>query len=546
MSSSLSASLKPKKDFTHKQIMTILIGLLLGMFLSALDQTIVSTSIYTIANDLNGLSLQAWATTAYLLTSTISTPIYGKLSDIFGRRPLYLTGLLIFLLASLLTGFVTSMEQLAFARGLQGLGAGGLLSLGLAIIADIVPLKERAKYQSYFMSVFGISSVLGPVIGGFFAGSASLLGITGWRWVFLINVPIALIALFVVWFSLHLPHTRRKQKIDWYGALTLTTGLVPLLLVAEQGRIWGWFSTQSIVCYIIGTISVSLFIFSAHKAEENALIPLRFFKIPAFRVSTILNALIGIGMFGAIAMIPLYLQLVKGLTPTNAGLLMVTFTAGIMFSSIVSGRTISKSGSYRMFPICGTAILAVTALTMGLVLKVDTALVVPGILSVFFGLGLGFCLQPLTLAMQFSVSTKDIGVATSSATFFRSLGGAIGTAVFLSVLFGSASAKIATAFEAVRTNSAFISALSNPSITENPNNKQILELITSGSTSDVSFDDTSWLHNANEILARPIREGFANSISVVMFLATILLLLAFVISWRLPKHKITERTKEEN
>lgn len=336
---------EPGQAYTHRQIMTVLVGLLLGMFLAALDQTIVSSSIYTISNDLNGLSLQAWATTAYLITSTVSTPLYGKLSDIFGRRPLYVIAISIFLIGSIYSGFVQSMGELAVARGIQGLGAGGLMSLGLAIIGDIVPLKDRGKYQGYFMSVFGISSVLGPVVGGFFAGSSQILWITGWRWVFLINVPIAIGALIVVWMFLHLPKKEGiRQKVDYWGAASITLALVPLLIVAEQGREWGWTSGAAFLCYALGAIGIIAFILAERMAGDAALIPLRFFKIPAFGVSALLNFIIGIGMFGAIAMLPMYLQLVAGLTPTEAGLLMITFTVGILIGSITSGQVISRPG----------------------------------------------------------------------------------------------------------------------------------------------------------------------------------------------------------
>ena len=238
--------------FTHRQILTILGGLMLGMFLAALDQTVVSTAIRTIADDLNGYDLQAWATTAFLITSTISTPLYGKLSDLYGRRPFYLFAIGIFVVGSMLCGLADSMYQLAAFRAIQGIGAGGLMSLALAIIGDIVPPRERSRYQGMFMAVFGTSSVLGPVIGGFFAGQDSLLGITGWRWIFYLNVPLGIAAFAVVMRVLHLPHTRREHRIDWPGALALIVCLVPLLIVAEQGRIWGWDSGRALLCYAIG------------------------------------------------------------------------------------------------------------------------------------------------------------------------------------------------------------------------------------------------------------------------------------------------------
>ncbi|MCR1162952.1 MFS transporter [Paenarthrobacter sp. UW852] len=524
---------------THRQTLTVMVGLMLGMFLSSLDQTIVSTSIYTIANDLDGLSLQAWATTAYLITSTVSTPLYGKLSDIFGRRPLYLTAILVFLAGSLYAGSVHSMTELAIARGIQGLGAGGLLALALTIIGDIVALKDRAKYQGYFMSVFGISSVLGPVIGGAFAGSANILGFDGWRWVFFINLPIGLAALVVVFLYLHLPARHVKQKIDYWGAAAITLAIVPLLLVAEQGRTWGWSSGGSWLCYGLGVIGIVAFLLVEKRAGDYALIPLRLFSNTTFGLSSLLNFIIGIGMFGAIAMLPMYLQLVKGLTPTEAGLMMITFTVGILFGSISAGRTISSSGVYRIFPILGTAILAAAATVMGFVLGVDTGLWVPGLIAVFFGVGLGFCMQPLTLAMQVSVPPKDMGVGTSTAAFFRSMGGAVGTAVFISMLFSTAADKIADGMKTAAASPDYQAVMRDPAVASDPANAKLFDFFKNGASND-SLNDTSWLHSANSTLTRPITEGFAQAIDVVMLTAAGLMIIAFLISFALPNKKLTD------
>ncbi|MGO4146624.1 MDR family MFS transporter [Paenarthrobacter sp. YAF11_1] len=524
---------------THRQTLTVMVGLMLGMFLSSLDQTIVSTSIYTIANDLDGLSLQAWATTAYLITSTVSTPLYGKLSDIFGRRPLYLVAIVIFLAGSLYAGSVHSMTELAIARGIQGLGAGGLLALALTIIGDIVALKDRAKYQGYFMSVFGISSVLGPVIGGAFAGTSNILGFDGWRWVFFINLPIGLAALVVVFMYLHLPARHVKQKIDYWGAAAITLAIVPLLLVAEQGRVWGWASGASWLCYGLGVIGIVAFLLAEKRAGDYALIPLRLFKNMTFGLSSLLNFIIGIGMFGAIAMLPMYLQLVKGLTPTEAGLMMITFTVGILFGSISAGRTISSSGVYRIFPIMGTAILAGAATVMGLVLGVDTGLWVPGLIAVFFGVGLGFCMQPLTLAMQVSVPPKDMGVGTSTAAFFRSMGGAVGTAVFISMLFSVAADKIADGMKTAASSPDYQALMKDPAVASDPANAKLFDFFNNGANNE-SLNDTSWLHSANSTLTRPITEGFAQAIDIVMLTAAGLMLIAFLISFALPNKKLTD------
>lgn len=527
------------ETLTQRQIVTVMVGLMLGMFLASLDQTIVSTSIYTIANDLDGLSLQAWATTAYLITSTVSTPLYGKLSDIFGRRPLYLIAIVIFLIGSLYAGSVHSMTELAIARGVQGLGAGGLLALALTIIGDIVSLKDRAKYQGYFMSVFGISSVLGPVVGGAFAGSANILGFDGWRWVFFINLPIGLAALAVVFMFLHLPAKHVKQKIDYFGAAAITLAIVPLLLVAEQGRGWGFASLNSFLCYGLGAVGIIWFLLAEKRAGDYALIPLRLFRNATFGLSSLLNFIIGIGMFGAIAMLPMYLQLVKGLTPTEAGLMMITFTLGILTGSITAGRTISASGTYRIFPIVGTGILTVAALVMGLSLGVDTGLWVPGVIAVFFGMGLGFCMQPLTLAMQVSVPPKDMGVGTSSAAFFRSMGGAVGTAVFISMLFSLAASRIADTMKSAMASSDYQAVLKDPAVAADPANAKLYEFFQNGA-SDESLNDTSWLHSANSVLTRPITEGFAYAIDTVMITAAVLTGIAFLISFALPNKKLTD------
>ncbi|QDG65053.1 MFS transporter [Pseudarthrobacter sp. NIBRBAC000502772] len=527
------------ETLTQRQIVTVMVGLMLGMFLASLDQTIVSTSIYTIANDLDGLSLQAWATTAYLITSTVSTPLYGKLSDIFGRRPLYLIAIVIFLIGSLYAGSVHSMTELAIARGVQGLGAGGLLALALTIIGDIVSLKDRAKYQGYFMSVFGISSVLGPVVGGAFAGSANILGFDGWRWVFFINLPIGLAALAVVFMFLHLPAKHVKQKIDYFGAAAITLAIVPLLLVAEQGRSWGFMSLNSFLCYGLGAVGIIWFLLAEKRAGDYALIPLRLFRNATFGLSSLLNFIIGIGMFGAIAMLPMYLQLVKGLTPTEAGLMMITFTLGILTGSITAGRTISASGTYRIFPIVGTGILTVAALVMGLSLGVDTGLWVPGVIAVFFGMGLGFCMQPLTLAMQVSVPPKDMGVGTSSAAFFRSMGGAVGTAVFISMLFSLAASRIADTMKSAMASSDYQAVLRDPAVAADPANAKLYEFFQNGA-SDESLNDTSWLHSANSVLTRPITEGFAYAIDTVMITAAVLTGIAFLISFALPNKKLTD------
>lgn len=349
---------------SHRQIVTILSGLMLGLLLAALDQTIVATSIRTIADDLQGLSLQAWATTAYLITATVTTPLYGKLSDLYGRRPLFLTAISVFIVGSVLCSISTSMYELAAFRAVQGLGAGGLFSLAFAIIGDIVPPRERARYQGYFLAVFGTSSVIGPLVGGAFAGADSILGITGWRWVFLVNVPIAAAALVVVARVLKIPHARREHRIDWLGAVALTVGLVPLLILAEQGQSWGWGSKWAIVCYAVGAFGLVAFWAAERRIGQDALLPLRLFRNGVFRLTSIVSLIVGMGMFGGILVLPQYLQIVQGASPTKAGLLTLPLVGGIMVASVISGQVTSRTGRYKIFPVIGTALMTAALLLM--------------------------------------------------------------------------------------------------------------------------------------------------------------------------------------
>lgn len=278
MADTLPAAPVESGRMTHRQIMLILSGLLLGMFLAALDQTIVSAAMRTIADKLNGQTNQAWATTAYLVTSTVSTPLYGKLSDMYGRKKFYLFAISIFLVGSVLSGMSTSMEELAAFRAVQGLGAGGLMALAFAIIADVVSPRERAKYQGYFMAVFGLSSVAGPVLGGLLAGQDRLLGFDGWRWVFYVNVPIGIVALAVVSKFLNIPHVRKEHKVDYLGAVLLVAGVTSLLLVAEQGRTWGWGSTSALACYVIGAVLIVGFVLQERRVGDEAILPLKMFN----------------------------------------------------------------------------------------------------------------------------------------------------------------------------------------------------------------------------------------------------------------------------
>ena len=559
---------------SHRQILFVIFGLMAGMFLSALDQTVVGTAIRTIGDDLHGLSQQAWVTTAYLIVSTISTPIYGKLSDIYGRRPLFIFAIVVFIIGSILASFSTSMVELAFFRAIQGLGAGGLMSMPLAIMGDMLAPRERAKYQGYFLAVFGISSLIGPLVGGLFAGADEILFIAGWRWVFLINVPIGIAALLIVLRFLHLPkHQRYSVRIDWWGATAVIVALVPLLLVAEEGRTWGWDSPGAIACYVIGAVGILAFILIEMAMKDDALIPLKLFRSPTFSMATVIGVFVGFGMFGAMLTLPLYLQLVLGSTPTESGLQLLPMILGLMVSSIASGQIIARTGRYRMFPILGTAFLSGGFFYLTF-LKYDTGYWFIAGAMLLIGLGLGQLMQTLTIASQNSVGLRDMGVATSASTFFRQIGGTLGTAVLLSLLFTLFPTNLTTAFKDDATLSAALNAALDPAVANAPENKQIMALAydkqvaqikanippgtdlsndqtraavvdqviaqlkanPSGSASTANaagsgaLDDTSFLKGADPRLAKPFLQGFSESAVAVYWVALIVVLIAFILS----------------
>jgi EmrB/QacA subfamily drug resistance transporter len=530
----------PEAPLSHKEVVTILIGLMMGMFLAALDQTIVASAMRVIADRLDDLSGQAWVTTAYLITSTVTTPLYGKLSDIYGRKKFFVFAIVVFTLGSLLCTFAWSVPSLAAFRAVQGVGAGGLFSLALAIIGDIVPPRERARYQGYFLAVFGTASVFGPVIGGFFAGQETLLGFDGWRWVFLVNVPIAAAALLVVSRTLHLRHTRLDHRIDYWGALCLAVGIVPLLIVAEQGREWGWTSPTALACYAIGAVGFVAGFFVERWMGEEALVPLRLFTNPTIRAASIASVFIGMGMFGGLAALPLYLQIVKGASATEAGLMLLPMTLGIMAGSVTSGITISKTGRYRRFPLVGAILLVISLFAFSFV-DADTPLWKTMVVMVFFGIGLGYNFQPLTLAVQSAVDRRDIGVATSSATFTRQIGGTLGTAVFLSILFSQAGTKIEQAFARIAPTPQFQAAVHHPTEGDPATNKAFVESLLAarqaGGASGLSssaLSDSSFISRLDPRLARPFLVGFADSMQPVFLVASGVLVLAVIATLFLP------------
>ncbi|WP_051179294.1 MDR family MFS transporter [Nocardia concava] len=508
-------------------------GLLLGMLLAALDQTIVSTSIRTIADELHGYSAQAWVTTAYLITSTLATPLYGKLSDMYGRKPFYLAAISIFVVGSLACSMATSMYELAAYRAFQGLGAGGLMSLALTIMGDIVSPRERARYQGYFLAVFGTSSVVGPVVGGLLSGTDSILGVTGWRWVFLVNVPVGILALAVVTRVLKLPKRPvTKVPIDWMGISALIVGLVPLLVVAEQGREWGWTSGHSLFCYILGALGILAFIAVEAKQGDAALIPLRMFKNSTFALGVVISVVVGAAMFGGITLLPQYLQVVQGASPTKAGLLMLPLVAGMMTGSIMAGQLISKTGRYKYFPPVG-AFLLTSGLFLLHFVSADTKLWVVMIFMAITGFGLGNLMQPLTLALQNALPPKDMGVSTAAATFFRQIGGTLGVAVFLSVLFTQLAPNITTSLEGVRSDPAYVQAATEAVKGPDSVDKKVVLGLSNEKTAPAVvgqvLNDSSVIQQLNPTLAHPFKEGFAKSMDRVFLSATVVALIGFIL-----------------
>lgn len=509
---------------THKQIMLVLAGLMSGMFLSSLDQSVFGSAMRTIADDLQGLNLQAWATTAYLITATVTTPLYGKLGDIFGRRQLFLFAIGVFVVGSVASAFSTSMYQLAAFRGFQGIGAGGLFTLSMTILADILPPRERTKYQGMFMAVFGTSSVLGPLIGGLFAGIPSLLGVAGWRWIFIINVPIGIAALVMVFAYLHVPHTPVKSRIDWLGAATIMIAVIPLLVVAEQGREWGWTSTTSIAMYAIGIVGSALFVWVELRLGDEALLPLKLFKINVFTMTTIVGVIVGIGMFGGMMTIPLLLQIVKGASPTEAGLLMIPMTIGMMAASMGSGVITGRTGKYKVFLVGGTAFLTVGYLYLGQmdyqwpIWKISIGMVI-------LGLGLGQLMQTLMVAAQNAVEPRDIGVATSSSTFFRQIGGTAGVAIFLSILFTELANKGAWITAQITST-----IKANPALMSLPENA-VLKDAGPGGLSAMVNSDSSFLQHISADIAKPILIAFTESGVAVFNAAAIVTFIALALSF---------------
>jgi len=532
---------------TRRQMNLIVLGLMVGMFLAALDQMVVATAIRTIGDDLHGLTLQAWVTTAYMIAATISTPLYGKLSDMFGRKPLYIIALSLFVLGSTLCTTATSMYELAAYRGLQGAGAGGLMALAIMILGDLLSPRERTRYQAAFFGVWGMASVLGPVIGGFFAGATSILGVAGWRWIFLINVPLGAAALVLITRVLHVHHMgRREQRIDWWGVTALVIGIVPLLIVLERGHEWGWTTPTSLTLFAISALGFILFVFAEASARDDALLPLRMFRNRTVSVATVVNFIMGFGMFGGLAGIPLYLQISRGMSPTQAGLAMLPFTFGIMVVAIVATRIIHNTGHYKWIPVTGAFLLLVGILLLSRI-QYDSPLWKVFGAAVIFGGGLGGLMQPLMLAVQNALPARDNGAGTASVMFFRQIGGSIGTAVFLSLLFGRVQTAITDAFKNAAQTPAFQNALQDPAVLADPKNAAVAQAVQTQDFSHlqdagISLNDTSFIQQLDPHLAAPFQIGFASAIASAILVAAFFIAIAFAIIFFLPSIPLSEKS----
>ncbi|RLP92010.1 MULTISPECIES: MDR family MFS transporter [unclassified Micromonospora] len=499
----------------RQQIRLLMIGLMTGMLLAALDQTIVGTALPTIVGELGGINHYSWVVTAYLLASTASTPLYGKMADLYGRRPVFLFSIGTFLVGSLLAGLSQNMTQLIVTRGIQGIGAGGLLTLAFTIISDVVSPRERGRYQGLFGAVFGISSVAGPLVGGYFAE-------TDWRWIFYINVPLAILAIVVCYHVMRLiPFERRDHAIDWLGAGLLVAGVSCLLLALSWGgNEYAWGSGVIIGLFVAGAVFAVLFVLQEARVAEPIL-PLRLFRSATFALANSAGFVLGLVMFGSIIFIPLYLQIVKGASPTRSGLLMLPMMTGIIVTSILTGRAMSRIGRYKWFPVAGSVTLLV-GMFLFTQLAVGTSLWIAFGYMVVIGVGLGLCMQSLVLAVQNAVSVRDLGAGTSSATFFRSLGGSFGVAILGAVLSSRLAGGLADRLPGA--------------IAQLPPQQQA-EVAASGGT-NISINDPATIMALPGPVRAAIQNAFVDALDMVFLTAGLIAIVAVLVTVALPNDQL--------
>lgn len=488
----------------------IIIALMLGMLLAALDQTIVSTALPTIVSDLGGLEQLSWVVTGYMLASTVSTPLWGKLGDQFGRKKLFIAAIVIFLIGSALCGLSQSMGQLIAFRSLQGLGGGGLMVLAQAIVGDVVSARDRGKYQGWFGGVFAVSSIVGPLLGGLFVDHLS------WHWVFYINLPLGVIALVVIVAVLPGDDTRTAHKIDYAGVVLLGAATSCLVLIATWGgTTYAWSSPVIIGLAVAALVLLVAWGLVERRAAEPVM-PLGLFKLRAFSMSSIVGFVVGFGMFGALTYLPLYLQTVHGVSATLSGVYLLPMMAGMLLMSIVSGQIISRTGRYRFLPIAGTGIATVG---MGLLstLTEHSSLFTLGVYLLVLGIGLGMTMQVLVIIVQNAVEFKDLGVATSGATFFRMIGGSFGVATLGSVFSSTLNDELARVLATTKLPAGF-----NPA--------------------EIQRDPTA-IQKLPPELAADFLHVYASSIATVFRVATPVVFVAFLLSWLIPEKRLRETTK---